>query len=328
MMDDSSHPTPHDALFKRVFGELEHSAALVRSVLPDELAARVDWTRIELRSGGYVDADLQGLASDLVFSAWVGEAPALFYLLVEHQSSADPTMPWRMWRYVTRLWERHAETVDARLELPLVIPIVVYHGERAWSVADSIGPMIRVDDGTRAIAAELMPRFTYLLDDLTRLDAEGLRARGLPALATLTLWALRTASDRSFASTVGIFADLFEEVRAARDGAEALRTLFSYLSIVSRRDEGLVGRVLAELSEPLREDVMDLVEMLAALEREEGRTEGRVEGRAEILLKQLSLRFGAVPETAERRVREASLDELDRWAERVLTATSLDELWD
>jgi hypothetical protein len=34
-----------------------------------------------------------------------------------------------------------------------------------------------------------------------------------------------------------------------------------------------------------------------------------------------------VPEPAERRVRAASLEELDRWTERVLTATNLDDVW-
>lgn len=77
LSEDRSHPTPHDALFKRVFGELDQAAALVRSILPPALAARIDWERIELRSGGYVDAELQGLASDLVFSTWVGDARTL-----------------------------------------------------------------------------------------------------------------------------------------------------------------------------------------------------------------------------------------------------------
>jgi hypothetical protein len=42
---------------------------------------------------------------------------------------------------------------------------------------------------------------------------------------------------------VGQLADLFFEVRASADGAEALHTLISYLSIISRADEDLVGGV-------------------------------------------------------------------------------------
>lgn len=59
--------------------------------------------------------------------------------------------------------------------------------------------------------------------------------------------------------------------------------------------------------------------------RAKGRAEGRVEGRAELVLKQLSIRFGALPKRAEARVRRGSIGELDAVAERLLTAATLKE---
>lgn len=43
------------------------------------------------------------------------------------------------------------------------------------------------------------------------------------------------------------------------------------------------------------------------------------------MLKQLALRFGALPDAVEARVRSAGLEELDGIAARVLTAQTLDE---
>lgn len=54
----------------------------------------------------------------------------------------------------------------------------------------------------------------------------------------------------------------------------------------------------------------------------------RTEGRAEVLLKLLQLRFTELPSTVEDRVRQASSEEIDRWVERVMTAQSLDDVWD
>ncbi len=51
-----------------------------------------------------------------------------------------------------------------------------------------------------------------------------------------------------------------------------------------------------------------------------------MKGRAETLLKQLERKFGAVPSATAERIQQASIDELDRWALRVLDATSLDEV--
>lgn len=56
------------------------------------------------------------------------------------------------------------------------------------------------------------------------------------------------------------------------------------------------------------------------------RNEGRAEGGAEILLKQLTKRFGPLQEAVVTRVRTASVEELDRFAERVLDAESLEDV--
>lgn len=52
----------------------------------------------------------------------------------------------------------------------------------------------------------------------------------------------------------------------------------------------------------------------------------RLEGKAELLLKLLALRFGPTSATTQARVEHATLDELDTWAERVLTASTLDDV--
>ena len=57
----------------------------------------------------------------------------------------------------------------------------------------------------------------------------------------------------------------------------------------------------------------------------EGEAAGEARGRAALLLKLLQLKFGALPDAVTARVQSASIAELDAWAERVLSATSLDE---
>jgi hypothetical protein len=57
----------------------------------------------------------------------------------------------------------------------------------------------------------------------------------------------------------------------------------------------------------------------------QGKAAGRAEGRVEIILKQLATRYGAVSAAVEARVRAAGSTELDRVAERVLTASTVEE---
>ena len=83
-----THPTPHDALFKWTFSTPARAAEQLRSVLPAEVAARLQWDGLRPEKGEYVDDELKGRLTDLLFSVPTTDGrPALLYLLFEHQSA-------------------------------------------------------------------------------------------------------------------------------------------------------------------------------------------------------------------------------------------------
>jgi hypothetical protein len=61
--------------------------------------------------------------------------------------------------------------------------------------------------------------------------------------------------------------------------------------------------------------------------REAGITEGRVEGQTRLLRKLLERRFGVLPEWATRRLSQATEQELEAWAEAILTAQTLEAVF-
>lgn len=61
--------------------------------------------------------------------------------------------------------------------------------------------------------------------------------------------------------------------------------------------------------------------------RVEGEASGRLQGAAELVLRLLRRRFGVLGAHDVDRVRRASIVDLDRFAERLLTAESLDAVW-
>ncbi len=61
---------------------------------------------------------------------------------------------------------------------------------------------------------------------------------------------------------------------------------------------------------------------------EQGIERGRVEGERAVVERQLLRRFGALPRSASERLVGASMADLKRWADRVLEATSLDDVFD
>jgi hypothetical protein len=71
---------------------------------------------------------------------------------------------------------------------------------------------------------------------------------------------------------------------------------------------------------------MTAAQRLTAEADAKGRAEGEAKRKAELLLRQLGLRFGALSETMRNQVLHAPSERLDVWAERVITAQSLEEV--
>ena len=62
--------------------------------------------------------------------------------------------------------------------------------------------------------------------------------------------------------------------------------------------------------------------------RDEGRVEGRVEGERRVLERQLQRRFGALSAENTERLTEASMEDLETWAENVLDAQTIDDVFE
>ncbi|MFN0127603.1 MAG: Rpn family recombination-promoting nuclease/putative transposase [Verrucomicrobiales bacterium] len=81
--DDIHHP--NDKLFRTTFGVPENAAALLKAKLPAAVAVRVDWDRLRLLPGSFVDSQFRASHADLLFEAPMAGHDALIYVLFELQ---------------------------------------------------------------------------------------------------------------------------------------------------------------------------------------------------------------------------------------------------
>lgn len=59
---------------------------------------------------------------------------------------------------------------------------------------------------------------------------------------------------------------------------------------------------------------------------QQGILQGRQEGEAKLLRRQLTQRFGPLPDWAEHRIDQAGEAELESWADRIFDAQTIDDL--
>ncbi len=339
-------PNPHDALFKAVLGKPEHARGALRSVVPAALAEALDWQTLTLRPSSFVDLALKEQHTDLLYSAaWKDGSEMLVFFLFEHQSAPpkDGLMAYRLLRYQVRIWEDWCAEHPKAKTLPMIIPIVMYHGVAPWSEPRLFDALLDVPPGQRPAVARQLVQFEYLLDDLSEISDEELHDRAtLSALAKLVELCFKHARTRAdLLDILARWMDVVREVVRAPNGVKALAQVLCYLLEVSEHveREALTALLERELGPEAKEAIVTAGQQLIEQGRqqgieqglqqgmEQGRQQGIRQGECALLLRLLRQRFGdEVNAQVERRVTAASVEQLERWTGRVLTAATLSEL--
>jgi len=323
----------HDALFKAVFSQPDQAAAHLRAVLPAEVLRHLDLSELRRSPGTFVDEELSERHSDLLFEALTtsGEL-ALVYVLFEHQSSVEPLMPFRLLEYMVRVWRHWLGEHRNAPRLPVIVPLVVYHGRERWNAPTGFGALLDLSDDARSDLAPWLVELRYVLQELGRVTDDDLKGRALGRMALLLakhhhdgeLW-------RRLPSWVAALRAVLRE-----SGLRAIETVMRYVIDVEKGPPP--PEIQRLLTRSVGKDAMETVMSWAQKLREEGREEGLVEGREEglvegreegrvqaareMLLRLLRLRFGTLSGEVSASIERASIEQLEAWTDRVLSADS------
>ncbi|WP_312950943.1 Rpn family recombination-promoting nuclease/putative transposase [Superficieibacter sp.] len=118
--------TPHDAVFKHFLMHKATARDFMAIHLPERLRELCDLHTLQLESGSFIEENLREKCTDILYSVQTRNGAGYIYLLIEHQSSPDKNMAFRLMRYALSAMNRHLEKGED--ELPLVIPLLFYHG--------------------------------------------------------------------------------------------------------------------------------------------------------------------------------------------------------
>ncbi len=118
--------TPHDAVFKTYLSHPDTARDFLQLYLPETLLKVCDLRTLHLESGHFVEDDLRPFYADILYSLKTTAGDGYIYALIEHQSTPDRHMAFRLMRYAIAAMQRHLDAGHDRL--PLVIPVLFYHG--------------------------------------------------------------------------------------------------------------------------------------------------------------------------------------------------------
>lgn len=325
---------PHDRLFKQTFQNPRNAEVELRAVLPPKLLEKIELASLRPAPELTIGKDLSVRHCDILYSATIGGAPGYVYLLLEHQSSVDRLMPFRILEYVVRVISRHLEesSKKERLPLPVVIPVVVHHSESGWIASTEVGELFSESLTGEPELQRFIPRLEFILDDISAATDEELKSRAMAEsekIVSLVLWAFRDAraAERvmaSFRAWLGVFS----EVSRSETGRDALIAVISYLmrakAELSREQ---IETIVSEATPEAKDTFMTLAEQLEQQGLQKGLQQGMQQGMRQTLTNLVQLKFGGVSEEAVHRISEAGSDDLTLWVARVLTAEAEDEVF-
>lgn len=287
---------PHDRIFRAVFSNADEAAGLLQTALPDTLRHHFDWTTLTLLDGSFIDDEMRGSQSDLLYQVEHVETgqPIAMYLLFEHQSSPDPWMRFRLLRYCCRIWETDRRNDPESSELRPIVPVVFYQGPRAWTYSTEFADLF--PEAVRSWP--WIPKFAHELLDQTTLEPGAVSGGVKGRIAQLLMMA---AFNRHVGAALELTAQLVLSLHADNDRNE-FRQFFVYLMATQGRE------VIETFREALRRrgleqggEMMTYAQELLAEGEAKGEAKGEVKGRirGQVEVVEGLLRVGVVWEVIE-----------------------------
>ncbi|AJD47472.1 transposase [Isoalcanivorax pacificus W11-5] len=323
----------HDSGYRQLFSHPEMVRDLLTGFVAQDWVALLDMDSLEKVSGNYVTDDLRSRCDDVVWRVRCGPQWIYVYLLLEFQSTVDPYMAVRIMAYVALLYQDLIRTgqLEAGGLLPPVLPLVLYNGSRRWQAATEVAELIH--PVTHQLAA-YRPAMRYLL-----LDEGTFQEHELAPLRNLVAALFRLENSREAADVQQVLRLLIDWLHSQQQ-AGLRRSFTEWLRrvLLPARLPGVpipAMQALQEVDDMLAERVQqwyrEYEERGLAKGMEKGRQEGLVEGRSAearlILSRLLARRFGEMAPEILEHIQSADIDTLEKWTDRVLDATTPEDIF-
>lgn len=318
----------HDHAYKLLFSHPEMVRDLILGFVPEDWVKDVDFATLDRVNASYISADLRERADDIVWRVRFRDQQLYIYLLIEFQSTQDVYMAVRMLTYIGLLYQDLIKEKNLALNgrLPPVLPLVLYNGSRRWRAETRLSKLLA--EVPPSLQAH-QPALDYLLiDESSYTESDLVSLQNLAAalfrlencqepanlgrvIALLAAW-LKAPEQQSLSRA---FATWLKRLLAERMPNTAVPAVTDLVEFESMLAERLTDWTLEWKRQGLEEGIKQGIE------------QGVRQGESAILVRQLSRRFGDVPENIRNQIDAASLMEIEKWADRVLTASSLEDIF-
>ena len=129
-LNEKSKDKPHDKLIKNILKDKNELANLVNQFLKPRQILKSE--NLQKYTNSYITKKYKSKEADIVYKM----KDQKMYFLIEHQSTIDYNMPYRILNYcidIIQEWTKEKRSKKIA-KYPIIVPIVIYTGEQRWKV--------------------------------------------------------------------------------------------------------------------------------------------------------------------------------------------------
>ena len=311
---------PHDKFFKELFSIKENALDFINGAFPVEIRDRIILESLKLDTSSYTDEKLDEYFSDIVYSCSLkGGEKIKISLLFEHKSYPVKYIHFQLLRYMLNIWESN---IRQDIDLQLIIPMIIYHGRSGWKRREMSDYFNSKDNWL----FRFVPNFDYLLTDLSSYTDNQIKD-GTFKRAAIEIGLLIEKNIFNEKKLVTHLKDIINIGRLYYREEEGLRFLESVLRYLFSTTEITVDTALEciEITDDrARENLMTTADKLM----EKGIEIGTLLEKKEVLINQISRKFGISEDDRLLIMEIEDKTKLDLALDEILFAESKDVLMD
>ena len=332
-LNDISIANFPDRSIRWLFEDKENVQGLLE-IVESEFVDLIDFTQLTPLRRDFTSNYLREQESDILFSApFHGESEMeelLIYILIEHQSTVDTTMGFRVLFYMTQIWDYQRRTWESE-KVPKnqrrfrpILPIVFYTGDQKWNTPVTLKAIMDIP----CVLSRFVPTFDTLFLSVKETDEANLMKTNHPLGWLLTVLQKEKADKDAMSAALIKALSHLNTLDSEQKSQRQKSICYLLLLIRHRRQDAEREELIKIVDQHTYEiDVKSISQSIdkAFIEK------GAVGAKQEDILKVIQSRFpdvdGSLNESIANEIKSIqSLSKLEALFDKALSAGKLNEL--
>ncbi|MDN3030157.1 MAG: Rpn family recombination-promoting nuclease/putative transposase [Candidatus Tisiphia sp.] len=294
----TSDKPKHDEIFRKSMENPIVAKEFLATHLPKDVLALIDSTSLKLEKDSFIEPDLSETISDVLFSVKFNDQDGYIFLLLEHQSTVDKMMAFRLFKYMINICDRYLTTNPKAKSLPLIYPLILYNGKKKYNASLNIWNLFSHPDLARGFWTN-----DCQLINVHDIPDEELKKK---VWSGILLFFLKHIHERQLLKRWQEISYLLPKLSKITIGHDHIRNLLSYtLTFIEQSDKIELEKILKNsLTKEKGEELMPSIAQVwkeegiqiglqdgikigeargEAIGEARGRAEGRAEGEAKLI---------------------------------------------